>query len=186
MDTQFVARPADAVAPDLLGCHLVHEAGDMLRGRIVEAEAYGPDDPASHAASGRTEWNAPMFGEPGTAYVYLAYGLHTLLNVVTGEDGVPSAVLIRAVEPLEGVEAMRERRGVDDGRELCSGPGKVCEAFGVMREQNAVDMTAGRLRIERQEALPAEDLATDTRIGISAGTEREHRFYEHGNPHVSH
>ncbi|MFB6077329.1 MAG: DNA-3-methyladenine glycosylase, partial [Candidatus Nanohaloarchaea archaeon] len=165
MERQFFGRPPGTVAPDLLGHDLVH--GEM-RGRIVETEAYrGADDPASHAANGRTARNAPMFGEPGTAYVYVAYGIHTMLNVVTGEAGEPSAVLIRAVEPGDGVDRMRENRDADDLTELCSGPGKLCEAFDISTADNGSDLLDGDLRIAPGGGIDDGAVVVDTRIGVS-------------------
>ncbi|MDY6766535.1 MAG: DNA-3-methyladenine glycosylase [Candidatus Nanohaloarchaea archaeon] len=178
MNTQFFARDPDTVARDLLGRDLVHDTGIELCGRIVETEAYrGPDDPASHASGGRTDRNAPMFGEPGRAYIYISYGIHHMLNVVTGGTGSPSAVLLRAVEPLEGVERMQANRGVDARAELCSGPGKLCEAFGITKEHNKVDLTAGHLRIEEGEQVPPERTVEDTRIGVSGGEDLKLRFF---------
>ncbi|MDY6769209.1 MAG: DNA-3-methyladenine glycosylase [Candidatus Nanohaloarchaea archaeon] len=184
MDRQFFARDPVTVAKELLGCDLVHEAGEQLRGRIVETEAYhGPDDPASHASSGRTERNAPMFGEPGRVYVYISYGIHHMLNVVTQEEGDPSAVLVRAVEPVQGVDRMRANRGVEEEQALCSGPGKLCEAFGITKDHNRVDLTSGRLRLEGGET--PDTIAVDTRIGVSGGEDLELRFYEEENRFVS-
>ncbi|MDY6762099.1 MAG: DNA-3-methyladenine glycosylase [Candidatus Nanohaloarchaea archaeon] len=186
MNRSFFARSPETVAEELLGRHLVHDTGVELRGRIVETEAYrGPDDPASHASSGKTQRNAPMFEEAGTAYVYISYGIHHMLNVVTGWDGDPSAVLIRAVEPVAGVEVMREHRGVDDDRGLCSGPGKLCQAFNITKEHNRVDMTEGHLRLETGEQVSADEVVQDTRIGVSGGEDLELRFYEAGNGYIS-
>ncbi|MFB6294506.1 MAG: DNA-3-methyladenine glycosylase [Candidatus Nanohaloarchaea archaeon] len=186
MNQSFFARSPETVAQALLGDHLVHDTGVELRGRIVETEAYhGPSDPASHASSGRTERNAPMFGDPGTAYVYISYGIHHMLNIVTGETGDPSAVLVRAVEPLDGVEQMRARRGVDAREGLCSGPGKLCEAFDITKAHNEVDTTQGHLRIEEGDSVRQDSIVEDTRIGVSGGEDLELRFYEDGNGHVS-
>ncbi|MDY6770249.1 MAG: DNA-3-methyladenine glycosylase [Candidatus Nanohaloarchaea archaeon] len=186
LDTAFFARDPETVARDLLGRHLVHGEAAELRGRIVETEAYhGPDDPASHASSGKTQRNAPMFEEPGKAYIYVSYGIHHMLNVVTGAAGDPSVVLVRAVKPLAGTGRMRERRGVDAGEALCSGPGKLCEAFGITTEHNRVDLTGGALRIEDGKAVEADDTCVDTRIGVSGGEDLELRFYEDGSDYVS-
>lgn len=180
----FFARDSATVAKDLLGCTLVH--GD-IRGRIVETEAYYGNqdvkDPASHAFSGETERNRVMFGPAGRSYVYICYGIHHMLNVTTGEEGVPGAILIRAVEPLNGIEKMKENRGITDGQQLCNGPGKLCEAFGITKQHNDIDITTGSLRIGGQAAV--ENVIQTTRIGISEGTDLELRFYERGNPHVS-
>lgn len=180
MDRTFYARDAARVARDLLGCELVH---GPCRGKIVETEAYrGRSDPASHAVNGPTDRNRVMFGPPGRSYVYLCYGIHALFNVVTGTDGVPSAVLVRAVEPMEGRETMRERRGVDDTA-LCSGPGKLCEAFGITCDDSDKALTGGALRIEQGPA--PEQVERTGRIGVADGGDLLLRFLVGENPHVS-
>lgn len=180
MERAFYGRDAARVARDLLGCELVHGA---CRGRIVETEAYrGRSDPASHAANGRTDRNRPMFGPPGRSYVYRCYGIHAMFNVVATREGIPGGVLVRAVEPLEGLETMRDSRGVDE-TELCSGPGKLCEAFGITLEHDDRDLRAGELRIEHG---PAPDTVERTsRIGVAAGEDLPLRFLDRDNPHVS-
>lgn len=185
MEQDFFARDPATVAQELLGCHLVHEtAGTVLRGRIVETEAYyGSDDPASHAFNGETERNTVMFGPSGRSYVYICYGIHRMLNVTTRDDGVPGAILLRAVEPVDGIAQMRESRGIDNRQQLCNGPGKVCEAFGVTTNHTGTDLAAGTLRIEHGEL--SEDIIRTPRIGISQGQEMELRFYEAGNRFVS-
>ncbi|MCJ7479294.1 MAG: DNA-3-methyladenine glycosylase [Candidatus Nanohaloarchaeota archaeon QJJ-7] len=183
MRRAFFSRGPETVARELLGHRLVYETGERLSGRVVETEAYhGPDDPASHASGGKTERNSPMFEKPGTAYIYVSYGIHRMLNVVTGEAGEPSAVLIRAVEPLEGIERMKENRGVER-QELCNGPGKLTEAFRISEEHNRTDLTGGDLRIGEGEEV--EDVVEDTRIGVSGGEDMELRFYVKGNRFVS-
>jgi DNA-3-methyladenine glycosylase len=188
MDQDFFAGDPATVAEQLIGCYLIHEtAAGTLRGRIVETEAYygnhDVEDPASHAFNGKTERNKVMFGPPGRSYVYLCYGIHTMLNVTTGNDGVPSAILLRAAEPVDGVDKMQNNRGINDVQQLCNGPGKICEAFAVTREQNDIGMTQGNLRFESRDS--SEDIVQTTRIGISDGEDLELRFYERGNPHVS-
>lgn len=180
MERAFYRRDAARVARDLLGCELVHGA---CRGRIVETEAYrGQSDPASHAANGRTDRNQPMFGPPGRSYVYRCYGIHAMFNVVATRDGLPGGVLVRAVEPLEGLETMRDRRGADE-TELCSGPGKLCEAFGITLEHNDRDLRTGELRIEHG---PAPDTIEGTgRIGVAAGADLPLRFHDGDSAHVS-
>lgn len=182
----FFARETREVARDLLGQIVVTRSPEGLTaGRIVETEAYlGPDDPASHAArlrSGRVE---SMWGEPGIAYVYRSYGIHTMLNVVTRPAGETGAVLVRALEPLLGIDLMRRRRGVEDARRLCSGPGRLCQALGITLDLHGTDLvTSDRLWIARGE--PVREISTSGRIGISRGQEHGWRYWETGNPHVS-
>src|SRR6202171_207098 len=134
----FFGRSVHAVAPDLIGATFLFNG---VGGRIVEVEAYHHTDPAAHSYGGRTERNAVMFGPPGFAYVYRSYGIHWCLNFVCEPDGSASAVLIRALQPTEGVGAMRRRRRIEDERLLCSGPGRLCEALGITREQNGLALT---------------------------------------------
>jgi len=167
------------VAQDLLGCHLVSEVeGVVTQGRIVETEAYGgPEDPASHAAvrSGRTRRNAPMFGPPGTAYLYLSYGVHWCFNVVTGREGEPQAVLIRALEPLAGLEVMTARRG---GRTpLACGPGRLAQALGLDGSLNRHPLQRAPVLILGGEAVDPAMVARSGRIGIRRARERPLRFY---------
>jgi DNA-3-methyladenine glycosylase len=182
----FFGRPTLQVARSLLGRLLVREtARGPLVARIVETEAYiGEDDPASHAAPGPTARNAVMYGPPGFAYVYFIYGVHHCLNVVTEREGFPAAVLIRAAEPLEGLEGMRRNRGVERADQLASGPGKLAQAFGLTRAHSGVDLTRGTLVLARG-AAPRERIAASTRIGIRKAVELPWRFYLEGNPHVS-
>lgn len=181
MDRSFYSRDPAAVAGDLLGSTLVH--GDC-RGRIVETEAYrGSDDPASHAANGRTGRNRPMFGPPGHAYVYVCYGIHDMLNATTGRAGTPGAVLVRGVRPASGIDRMRERRGVDAETSLCDGPGKLCQAFGVDRRHDGAPLDDGALRIAP--GGRAESVRRTPRIGVSSGTEAELRFVVDGSDYVS-
>ncbi len=187
------ARGTLAVARDLLGCRLVHEtARGRAAGRIVEVEAYhGEDDPACHAAAGRTARTDPLYGAPGHAYVYLIYGMHHCLNAVTREEGLPSAVLIRALEPVEGLDLMRRRRlerrggGEVPDRDLCAGPGKLCIALGVTLAHNRLDMTRPPLWIEPDPAGAARDVVWTPRVGISVGTERFWRCIIKDSPYVS-
>ena len=139
----WFGRPADVVAPDLLNKVLsVESDAGIASGRIIETEAYLPDDPASHAFNGPTDRNRVMFGPAGHLYVYLSYGIHHCANVVTGADGSGQAVLIRAVTPIDGVELIRERRGRPD-RELSDGPGKLCAALGIDLGHDGIDLVAG-------------------------------------------
>jgi DNA-3-methyladenine glycosylase len=175
----FFRAETTAVARALLGARLVHEnRGSRAVGRIVETEAYlAQGDPASHSANGRTARNASMFLAPGHAYIYLIYGVHHCFNVVTAKTGVGEAVLIRALEPLEGLGGMRERRGTERPRDLCSGPGKLVQALGLTRGDDGCDLTSGAIHI-----LPAEPgwsggrISTSARIGISKAKERRLRF----------
>ena len=186
----FYARSALEVAPDLLGCLLVREwEGRRLVGRIVEVEAYlGREDAASHAFRGPTPRSQVMFGPAGMAYVYLIYGVHHCLNVVTGAPGVGQAALIRALEPLAGVEIMQRLRGREDVRMLTNGPGKLCQALGVDRRLNGWDLTAGSgLWLERGD-LAGETICTSPRIGIRGADEALNapwRFFLRDNPHLS-
>lgn len=186
----FYARSPLAVAPDLLGCWLVREAtGQRLAGRIVEVEAYfGAEDAASHAYLGLTERNRVMFGPPGRAYVYFVYGAYFCLNAVTGQDGEASAVLIRALEPLDGIEIMAARRGQRDLRALCSGPGKLCQALDINRTLNGCALTLGMDIWLEPGPPPREAVCSGPRVGVRGD---EHaltvpwRFWLAGNPHIS-
>jgi DNA-3-methyladenine glycosylase len=183
----FYARPALEVAPDLIGALLRRRIrGRTVSGRIVEVEAYlAGRDPASHAYRGRTARNAAMFGPPGRAYVYFTYGNHFCVNVVTGKEGEAEAVLIRALEPVEGIGTMRRRRGRNDLRALTSGPGRLTQALGIGRAQNGADFTGGELWIEAH-AKPSEvRIGRSRRIGIRRAVRLPYRFFEIGSPFVS-
>jgi DNA-3-methyladenine glycosylase len=180
----WFARPAPQVAPALLGRHLVRRFGDgsVCRVRLVETEAYEPHDPASHSFRGPTARTAAMFGPPGHLYVYLIYGLHHCLNVVTGPAGHGAAVLLRAGEPLEGVETMAANRGVDEPRLLCRGPARLAQALGVDRSLDGVDLLRSDvLWLEPGGQVPAPRVAVTRRIGISVGTEEPWRWIEAGS-----
>lgn len=182
----FLARPAEEVAPDLLGQRIVSSiGGHRTEGVIVETEAYvGPQDPASHAAAriGRTVRNQVMFGRPGLAYVYLIYGMHWCLNVVTGREGFPAAVLIRALDPVVGVPVMEERRG---RRPLASGPARLCQALGVTGDLNGHDLDQGPLRLAPGWPVDEGHIATSGRIGIRQVADWPLRFYLRNHPAVS-
>jgi DNA-3-methyladenine glycosylase len=172
--------PAHEVAQQLIGTVVLV---DGIGGRIVETEAYDREDPASHAFSGPTERNGAMFGEPAHAYVYRSYGIHWCLNFVCREHGHGAGVLLRALEPLAGLDVMRERRGLDDARLLCSGPGKLCQALGVTRALNGASLAAPPF-----ELLAPEDvieLVAGPRIGISKAMEVPWRFGLAGSRFVS-
>ena len=186
LPASFYARPTLEVLEDLVGKVLVHRVrGRRVAGTIVEAEAYiGETDPACHAAPGPTRRNAPLYGPPGRAYVYLNYGIHYLVNAVTEAEGSPAAILIRALEPLEGVEVMQRRRGRQDAASLCRGPGNLTVALAINLRQNTADLTSGPLTIEDQGITPTR-LAWSPRIGIRVGTEQCWRCYWAGNDSVS-
>ena len=174
-----------AIARRLLGCHLVREVdGRRLVGCIVETEAYCEGDPASHSCRGLTARNASMFAKPGTAYVYLIYGMNHCLNVVTGPEGYGAAVLIRALEPLEGLEEMRARRGRTT--DLLNGPGKLCQAFAIDRSLDGEDLlTSDRLYLLEAPPLDDDRILATPRIGISQGQDRHWRFVDMTSSHLS-
>ncbi len=187
---RFYARPTLEVAAALLGKVLVHDTRDgITAGVIVEAEAYsGEDDPACHAAPGPTPRNAPLYGEPGIAYVYLNYGIHSLVNAVTEPAGHPAAVLIRALDPLEGLPLMHARRDTA-GRavpdvQLCRGPGNLTRALGITLRDNRRDLTGGALRIEDR-GVRVPGIAWGPRIGIRVGVDRPWRCWVPAHPAVS-
>jgi DNA-3-methyladenine glycosylase len=207
----FYDRPTLDVARDLLGKLLVHDTpAGRTSGLIVEVEAYiGESDPACHAAPGRTRRNAPLYGPPGIAYVYLNYGMHYLVNAVTEAVDAPAAVLIRALEPRDGIDLMRKRRARGTGKpaaswevdSLCRGPGNLTKALGISLDQNGADLCGSRLFIEdvgvayvdREVETIDEDETSDARhviawsprIGISVGTEHHWRCFVRGHPSVS-
>jgi DNA-3-methyladenine glycosylase len=184
LPADFYARATLVVARELIGKVLVHDTpAGLTSGVIVETEAYiGESDPACHAAPGPTARNAPLYGPPGVAYVYLNYGIHYLVNAVTEPEGWPAAVLIRALEPLDGISLMRRRRARGTGRpaesipvhDLCRGPGNLTKALGISLKQNGGDLTAGSLRIEDR-GLPGRPAEWSRRIGITVGIEQEWR-----------
>ena len=179
----FYARPVLDVARDMLGCVVRH--GDTA-GVIVETEAYHDSEPACHAHVGVTARTHVLFGAPGTAYVYRSYGIHALLNAVCEPEGVGAAVLIRALEPLDGLHTMRARRGLERPEDLCSGPGKLTQALGIDLHLNATDLATGPIRIET--AAPgweAVDVAVGTRVGITKAAELPWRFAVRGARSVS-
>lgn len=171
--TSWHGAPTLDVLREILGKVLVHERrGRRVSGIIVEAEAYiGEDDPACHAASGLTPRNAPLYGPPGRAYVYLNYGLHHLVNAVTEAEGMPAAILIRALVPHEGVDLMRRRRPGVPVERLCAGPGNLTKALAIDRRHNTLDLAAGPLRLE-DHAFAVGEVTYSPRIGIRVGTDR--------------
>jgi DNA-3-methyladenine glycosylase len=156
---------------------------DGVGGRIVEVEAYDHEDPASHGYRGRTERNASMFGPPGHAYVYRSYGIHWCLNLVCEDEGVANAVLVRALEPTDGLGTMRDRRGLEDLRQLCSGPGRLCQALGVTREHDGLPLD--RPPFELLAAERPADVISGPRIGITRAAELPWRYAEAGSRFLS-
>jgi DNA-3-methyladenine glycosylase len=202
LPSRFYNRPTLDVARDLIGKVLVHETRrGVASGVIVEVEAYiGESDPACHAAPGPTARNAPLYGPPGIAYVYLNYGIHYLVNAVTEAEGWPAAVLIRALEAKDGIPLMRRRRAVRRGpgqaaggsrrrseiavHDLCRGPGNLTRSLGIDLTQNTVDLTGSALRIEDHKS-GKRPLAWSRRIGITVGVEHEWRVIAADSPAVS-
>ncbi len=182
----FYARPVLEVARDLIGCTVAH--GDCA-GVIVETEAYHESEPACHAFVGLTARTRPIFGMPGRAYVYLSYGIHTMLNAVCEPEGVGAAVLIRALEPVRGIESMRARRGLAPGarvQELCSGPGKLTQALGISLAENDTSLASGPVRIgPRTGARREPSVLVGTRIGLTKAVELPWRFAAADSVYVS-
>ncbi len=182
----FLNLPAYEVAARLLGCLLEYDDGQIrLVGRIVETEAYNQSDAASHSYKGRTPRTDVMFGPAGHLYVYFTYGMHYCCNVVTGREGEGSAVLIRALEPLEGLDIMEGNRRGRAGVELANGPAKLCQAYGIDKTWNGHDLRQPPLRLQLAEAVPPENIVVTPRIGISQAKDKPWRFYIKGNPYVS-
>jgi DNA-3-methyladenine glycosylase len=173
LGAEFFARSVHEVARDLVGCELRYRGRG---GTIVETESYERDDPACHAYAGLTERTEVLFGPPGRAYVYLSYGIHSLLNAVAEPDGRAAAVLIRALEPTAGLEEMRARRGARAEAELCSGPGKLTEALGVGLEANGADLCADPFLLAPRPAGWEEEIVTAPRVGITKAVDRPWRF----------
>jgi DNA-3-methyladenine glycosylase len=177
---EFFARSVHEVAPELIGATLLV---DGVGGTIVEVEAYDQDDPASHGFRGRTARTASMFGPPGHAYVYRSYGIHWCLNLVCAGEGRAEAALVRALEPTRGVEAMRERRGAEALRALCSGPGKLCQALGISRVHDGLPLDEPPFELIERESEPP--LLVGTRIGITRAVEHPWRYGLAGSPFLS-
>jgi DNA-3-methyladenine glycosylase len=180
LQRDFFARSVHEVAPDLIGVTLLVGG---IGGRIVEVEAYDQEDPASHGYGGRTPRNAAMFGPPGHAYVYRSYGIHWCLNLVCGAEGEAEAVLVRALEPLEGIAEQRRRRGVQDPRALCSGPGKLCQALGITREHDGLALDEPPFELAPRNEVP--EIVTGPRVGITRATELSWRYALAGSPFLS-
>jgi len=183
VNREFFDRSVHEVARDLIGCRV---AVGETAGVIVETEAYEESDPACHAYIGRTARNEVLFGPPGHAYVYLSYGIHSLLNFVTEREGSASAVLIRALEPTDGVELMRGRRGREDIEGLCSGPGKLTEALGVDLSLNGADLLQPPFDLsERSASGAAVEIVASERIGITKAADLPWRYSAAGSRYVS-
>jgi DNA-3-methyladenine glycosylase len=180
LDERFFARSVHEVAPELLGATLLVGS---VGGPIVELEVYDRDDPASHGFRGRTERNASMFGPPGRAYVYRSYGIHWCLNLVCGPEGHAAALLLRALEPTHGLEQMRARRGLDDERLLCAGPGRLCQALGVTHELDGRRLDEPPFQLVPR-TTPVE-IATAPRIGISQAQDHLWRLAVRGSLFLS-
>ena len=177
----FFKQPTVSLAKSLLGKYLVF---GKLKGIIVETEAYlGIDDPGCHASRGKTARNAPMFGPAGNTYVYLIYGMYHCFNIVSGNPGIGEAVLIRALEPVEGISIMQKRRKTQKIENLCNGPGKFTQAFSITKKHNNLNLFDGPLYIYDSKLKP--EISTSTRIGLSAGKELELRFFIKQNSFVS-
>jgi DNA-3-methyladenine glycosylase len=183
LTADFFSRSVHDVARDLIGCTVAH--GETA-GVIVETESYHVDDPACHAYGGPTPRSSVLFGPPARAYVYFSYGIHSLLNFVAEPEGEAAAVLIRALEPLEGIDVMRVRRGLQRVQDLCSGPGKLTEALGIGLELNGTSLSDGPLEV-RPRAPGWQDpaIVTGPRIGITKAIEHPWRFCAAGSPFVS-
>jgi DNA-3-methyladenine glycosylase len=177
---RFFARSVHEVAPELIGATLLV---DGVGGPIVEVEAYDHEDPASHGYRGRTARNVAMFGPAGHAYVYRSYGIHWCLNLVCGEEGVAEAVLVRALEPTQGVERMQERRRTDSARLLCAGPGRLCEALGITGDYDGLPLD--RPPFELRPRATDLDVVTAPRVGITQAAERPWRYVLAGSPFLS-
>jgi DNA-3-methyladenine glycosylase len=177
---EFFARSVHEVAPELIGAMLRVEG---VGGRIVEVEAYDQDDPASHGFRGPTARTAAMFGPPGHAYVYRSYGVHWCINLVCAEGGRAEAALVRALEPTEGLAAMRERRGLEAARALCSGPGKLCQALGISQAHDGLPLDEPPFELLARDAEP--ELAVGPRIGITRAVDQPWRYGLAGSPFLS-
>jgi DNA-3-methyladenine glycosylase len=198
LSRSFYIRPTLQVAKDLLGKNIVHFAGKKkITGMIVEVEAYRRNDPAAHSFRGKTPRNQVMFGEGGHLYVYFTYGMHFCANAVAGGINVGEAVLIRAVEPLAGIEVMiKNRYGIRNLKKpaifqakdiisLTNGPAKFCRAFGIKRNENGLDLTGSRIIITEGKKIKPNQIGVSTRIGIRVGTDKKWRFFIKKNPWVS-
>jgi DNA-3-methyladenine glycosylase len=186
LERDFYLQPTLNVAKGLIGKTFVfNRDGEILSGRIVETEAYiGENDPACHARFGKTKRNAIMYGIGGFTYVYFVYGMYNMLNFVTEKEGTPAAVLIRALEPLEGIDVMKKNRGCDDTLRLTSGPGKICHALGIDISDSGLDLTGDRAFVV-DAGYHSHKIVKTSRIGIKEGQELLWRFCEKDNRYLS-
>lgn len=191
LPVSFYSRSTLKVLEDLIGKILVRKSEEGLTsGVIVEAEAYtGEDDPASYAFSGRTKRSEIMYGPPGRAFVHFTYGMHHMLNLVTEREEFPAAILVRALEPREGISLMKKRRKKEELFNLCSGPAKICQAFGIDRSHNGVSLSSSRsplfIKGGERRKKGKDELIWTSRIGIQEGKERLWRAYLRGSPFIS-
>ena len=182
----FFNRNTIQVAKEILGCYLINKTREGTTiGKIVETEAYLANDPASHSFNGKTKRNEKMFAPPGKAYIYFTYGMHHCFNVVTRPKGIGEAVLIRALEPISGIELMKKRRKTGDIHNFCNGPAKLVQALGIKKEMNGIDLTKGVLKIISGEDISEKDIVKTKRIGISKASNLKLRFYIKDNKFVS-
>jgi len=181
----FESKDTITLAKALLNTYLVHNSSEGTTiGKIIETEAYLFDDPASHTFSGKTKRNFHMFGPAGYAYIYQIYGIHFCFNVVSNLINVGEAVLIRALEPLDGINLMKKRRGVDNIKNLCNGPGKLVQAMGIKKNLNGISLLSSTIYLLPETEI-CKNIISTTRIGINKGSELEYRFYLEGNSNVS-
>lgn len=186
LSQSFFTKDALVLSQDLLGCTLVHETGEgITAGMIVETEAYHQSDEASHTFRGQTPRNKVMFGPGGYAYVYFTYGMHYCFNVVSGPESTGEACLIRALEPTEGIELMKARRGKENVKELCNGPAKLVQAMGITKADYGKPLFEGNLYILPREEAANLEVRSGPRIGIKKAVDKPWRFWIHDNPFIS-
>lgn len=187
LELSFYQQDTLTVAQSLIGLILqTNINGQITSGRIVETEAYLQNDPAAHSFIGPTARNQALFGPTGTIYVYLIYGLHYCFNVVTNQVGTGEAVLIRALEPLAGLDTMQQRRGLTDPKQLCNGPAKLAQALGITPSLNSQSLIDGSVTILKPTNSPLFEIQTTTRIGITKAADLPYRFYLKNSPFISH
>ncbi len=184
----FFNKTTIEIAKSLLGKRVIHKTcNGILSGKIVETEAYLEKDPASHSFRGQTTRNSAMFGNPGGAYIYFTYGMHHCFNIVTNKKGIGEAVLIRALEPLKGIELMKQARNTHKIENLCSGPGKLVQALNISKDHNGISLIDKNspLILSNGDNISEDNIVKTKRIGISTGIELPHRFYIKDNPFIS-